>query len=151
MVKKLRVKSGEEKLIVYWYWVEYANEKNNKKEDITQIIKKKEKRRQLKMRKVNIKMRRNSEVRSVEIKESETKRRVAKKIQNKRERKWWYETKMSKKRQRRKWGLVVIFNEMPCFTFPFVDRLFKYFFPFNVCCPYGATFFFFFLEKQTYC
>ena len=35
MVKKLRVKSGEEKLIVYWYWVEYANEKNNKKEDIT--------------------------------------------------------------------------------------------------------------------
>lgn len=43
MVKKLRVKSGEEKLIVYWYWVEYANEKNNKKEDITQIIKKKKK------------------------------------------------------------------------------------------------------------
>ena len=43
MVKKLRVKSGEEKLIVYWYWVEYANEKNNKKEDITQIIKKEKK------------------------------------------------------------------------------------------------------------
>ena len=100
------------------------------------------------MRKVNIKMRRNSEVRSVEIKESETKSRVAKKIQNKRETKWWYETKMSKKWQRKKWGLVVIFNEMPCFTFPFVDRLFKYFFPFNVCCPYGATVFFFFGETN---
>ena len=43
MVKKLRVKSGEEKLIVYWFWVEYENEKNNKKEDMTQIIKKKKK------------------------------------------------------------------------------------------------------------
>ena len=99
------------------------------------------------MRKVNIKMRRNSKVRSVKVKESETKSRVAKKIQNKRERKWWYETKMSKKRQRKKWGLVVIFNEMPCFTFPFVDRLFKYFFSFNVYCPYGATFFFFFFGE----
>ena len=48
-------------------------------------------------------MRRNSEVRSVEIEELETKSRVAKKIQNKRERKWWYETKISKKRQREKW------------------------------------------------
>ena len=64
MVKKLRVKS-EEKLIVYWYQVEYAN----KKEDITQIIYKKEKRRQHKIKKVKIKMRRNSEVRSVEIEE----------------------------------------------------------------------------------
>lgn len=41
-------------------------------------------------------MRRNSKVRRVKIKESETRSRVDEKIQNKREMKWWYETEMPK-------------------------------------------------------
>lgn len=93
-------------------------------------------------------MRRNSEVRSVEIKESKTKSRVAKKIQNKRERKWWYETKMSKKRQRKKWGLVVIFNEMPCCTFHSLIDFLNIFFHSMCVVLMVPRFFYFFGETN---
>ena len=48
------------------------------------------------MIKVKIKIRRNSKVRRVKFKASETRSRVDEKICNKREMKWWYETKMWK-------------------------------------------------------
>ena len=48
------------------------------------------------MIKVKIKIRRNSKVRRVKIKELETRSRVDEKIRNKREMKWWHETKMWK-------------------------------------------------------
>ena len=62
-----------------------------------QIKKKKSKRKtKHKMIKVKIKIRRNSKVRRVKIKELETGSRVDEKIRNKREMKWWHETKMWK-------------------------------------------------------
>ena len=57
---------------------------------------KKKRKTKHKMIKVKIKIRRNSKVRRVKIKELETRSRVDEKIWNKREMKWWYETKMWK-------------------------------------------------------
>ena len=67
MVRKLRLKSGEEA-------------------PVERITKKKTKH---KMIKVKIKMRRNSKVRRVKIEELETRSCVNEKIQNKREMRWW--------------------------------------------------------------
>ena len=57
---------------------------------------KKKRKTKHKMIKVKIKIRKNSKVRRVKIKELETRSRVDEKIWNKREMKWWYETKMWK-------------------------------------------------------